>query len=334
MSPAARVSAPTGARRAAATLFDRRLIVNTGKGGVGKTTISAAMAVAFANRGARVLLMELNVRDRLGSMFGKPPVGDEVVELAPRIWAVNTTPAASMREYGLMVLKMKALYRAVFENKLVEKLLRVIPGLPELVMLGKATYHVEERNEQGRPVWDVVIVDAPATGHGMFLLQIPQVISSAISTGRMANEARAMVDLLRDPERTAINLVTLPEEMPVNETIELRQRLADELAVSVGAVVANGVFSRTLPPDEASIVAELANTHAEPTDDVGALLGAALFREARCDLQAHYLDRLSRELPLPVLEVPFYFEPSFDASVLERIATHLTEAIDCVARQS
>lgn len=309
--------------------FDTRFIINTGKGGVGKTVVSAAMAIAFAERGKRVLLMQLNAKDRVGALLGRgQAVGEEIVEVIPGIHCVNTNPAAAMREYALMILKVRALYRAVFENRVVSKLLKVMPGLPELTMLGKAYYHESERDERGRPTWDVVIIDAPATGHGMFLLQIPHVITSALHSGRMARESAEMLALLEDDERTIINLITLPEELPVNETIELRNQIAAEFDVRIGAVIANAVFPRLMSESDIETVRTLLATHGDETDDLGALLGAAVFRDQRCDLQARYLERLRTELELPLVEIPFYFEPTFDRTVVERMGSHLSRALD------
>lgn len=309
-----------------ADFFETRFHINTGKGGVGKTMVSAAMASAYAEQGKRVLLMQLNAKDRLGRIFDRQPIGPEIVPLAPGIDCVNTTPADSLREYALMVLKVKALYRAVFENRLVSKLLRVMPGLPELTMLGKAYYH-EKEEEGGRPRWDVVIVDAPATGHGMFLLQIPQVISSALHSGRMAEESGRMLALLEDKERTSINLITLAEEMPVNETIELHRQLQSEFDLRVGAVIANAVFPRVLSEDEVRTVRQLLNAHGTEADDLGALLSAGIFRDARCDLQDRYLERLRRELDVPLVQIPYYFTPSFDPQTIALMGARLTQGL-------
>lgn len=306
--------------------FDTRFVINTGKGGVGKTTVSAAMACAHAAMGRRVLLMQLNATDRVGKLFDVQPIGPDIASIAPNIYAVNTTPAESLREYALMILKVRAIYRAVFENRVVSKLLRVMPGLPELTMLGKAYYH-EKELENGGPRWDVVIIDAPATGHGMFLLQIPQVVSSAINSGRMADESRRMVELLEDPDRTCVNLITLPEEMPVNETIELRNQIRSEFDIRIGSVIANGVLPRQLDESDEALVRDVLNAHGTEADDLGSLLSAALFRGRRCDLQARYLRKLRRELDAPVVELPFYFDTEFDRSVLDRMADRLTKEL-------
>jgi len=309
------------------SLFDSRFVINTGKGGVGKTMVSVAMAVAFAQRGKRVLLMQLNVPDRLGAMYGLAPIGPEIVELAPLIDAVDTTPADALREYALMILKVKAVYRAVFENKVVSKLLRVMPGLPELTMLGKAYYHEQERDPRGRARYDVVIIDAPATGHGMFLLQIPQVIASALHTGRMAEESARMLALLEDPQRTVVNIVTLPEEMPANECVELHQQLSRQFDIRVGAVIANQVISPLLAESELANVRMLLNAHGNERDEVGRLLAASVFRERRAALQRTHIDRLRRSVPVPVVEIPYYFEPRFDRTVVDRMAAHITAHI-------
>jgi anion-transporting ArsA/GET3 family ATPase len=311
-------------------LFDARFIINTGKGGVGKTTVTAAMACAMAARGKRVLLMELNAVDRLGSLFAAPVVGSDIVSLAPNIWAVNTTPADATREYAMMIVRVRAIYRAVFENRLVERFLKVIPGLPELTMLGKAYYHETEVGAHGRPKYDAVLIDAPATGHGMFLLQIPQVVSSAISSGPMASETRRMLDLLRDHERTMVNLITLPEELPVNETFDLRDQLRRAFDVRVGHVILNGVLPSRFSPEEAAQARTLLNTHGRDDDDLGALIGAAVFREERAAMQQQYVERVQRGFDEPVIQIPFYFEPRFDRSVLDRMGTHIATSVGSI----
>lgn len=306
--------------------FDTRFIINTGKGGVGKTTLSAAMACAWAARGKRVLLMQLNGSGRISNLFGLPAVGSEITTVAPGICAVNATPADSLREYALMILKVRVLYRAVFENRIVGKLLRVMPGLPELTMLGKAYFH-EQEIEDGRPRWDVIIIDAPATGHGRFLLQIPQVISSTISSGPMADESRRMVELLEDPDRTCVNLITLPEEMPVSETIELHRSLQAEFDIRIGAVIANRVLPPLVDESDSDRIQRMLAAHGTEADDVGALLSAAVFRSDRGRLQARYLHKLRRELQAPIAEVPFYFSPTLERSVLDDIANRLEGAL-------
>jgi anion-transporting ArsA/GET3 family ATPase len=172
-----------------AWLFEKRLLVVIGKGGVGKSTISAALALAAARRGKRVLVCELNTQERISALLEAEPVGAEIGQVAPGIDAVDIRPREAMREYALMVLRFRAIYDAVFENRFVRHFLRAIPSLAELVMLGKVLYHVGETGPGGRPRYDLVILDSPATGHGVSLLRLPQVLVETVPPGLMADEA-------------------------------------------------------------------------------------------------------------------------------------------------
>lgn len=296
------------------SLERHRFIINTGKGGVGKTTVSVMQALALAARGRRVLLMEFNTSGRVSAALGIPDVGPEIVEVRPNLWVVNTTPADALREYALMILRIKALYRAVFENRVVDKLLRVMPGLPELTMLGKAFYH-EAETVDGRPRFDTVILDAPATGHGMFLLQIPQVITRALGSGHMAEQARAMLALLEDGERTIVNLVTLPEEMPVLETIEMAAKLRESFRVKLGYVVVNAVLPEWFDAQDRAALD--AARHAEDLPaGLRSLLDGAHAHDRRRAMQLRYMDTLRDAIDAPQLTVPFISESLTGADVL------------------
>jgi anion-transporting ArsA/GET3 family ATPase len=219
-------------------LLDRRLLVVTGKGGVGKSTVAAALGVQLASRGKRVLLCEVNADERVAPLLGHRPVGAEVRQVETNLSLVDVRPTESMREYVLMKVRVEAVYRAVFENRLVRYFLRFIPSLAETVMLGKILWHVRQpaRAPGG---FDAVVVDAPSTGHAISLLGVPQTLLSTLPAGPMAAEARWMRELLVDPERTGILLVSLPEELPVNETLELDETLRSRLGLPVEAVVLN-----------------------------------------------------------------------------------------------
>lgn len=313
-------------------LFDKRFIVNTGKGGVGKTTASVAMALAFARRGKKVLIMQMNVPDRLGEVFGREPVGSEVVELTRNVYSVNPTPADAMREYALMILKFKAVYKRVFENRIVSRFLRMMPGLPELVMLGKAYYH-EKEEQDGRKRWDVVILDAPATGHGMFLLQIPRVINESLSSGMMVDEARKMLELLADRRRSVLNIVTLAEEMPVNESIELYENIIRELDVEIGHIIVNHLYTEKFSAAEAAALVELADA-ADPTTEIAEMLAAGVFRHRRRRLQKQYIEEIRRKLPPSTLTLPFLFAHSVGREQFDTLADSLQRAIELDGAQS
>src|SRR5690625_636 len=312
-----------------ANLFDMRFIINTGKGGVGKTTQSVAMAQAFARRGKRAFIMQMNVPDKIGPLFGKTPITGEVpIEVAQNIWVVNPTPQEAMREYAMMILRFKAVYRTVFENRIVRRFLRMMPGLPELVMLGKAYFHESETHKNGTHVWDVVIIDAPATGHGLFLLQIPSVIDDALGDGLMAQEAKRMLALLKDRRKSMLNIVMLAEEMPVNESVELKARVDNEIGMQVGYALANNVFPHVFTGPEARQLEALRDAAPQDPKGVRSILDAGLFRYERTKLQDHYLKRAARELKLPVIEVPFIFEAELKPEHVRQLSDAMVRAVE------
>lgn len=276
-------------------LLDRRLLVNIGKGGVGKSTITAALALWAASQGKRVLVCEVNTRERIAPLLGAPPVGAAIGPVTDRIDAVVLDPKESMREYGTMRLRNRALYRLVFENRWVSKFLGFIPSLPELVMLGKALYHVRE----GR--WDLVLVDSPATGHGVTFLGVPQALRDTLPKGPLRNEADWMHELLLDPSTSAANLVTIPEELAVNETRELAVSLRDGLGMRLGAVFLN----RFVP--QRFLAEELERLDAAPSDPtLDAAIQAARLHQGRALASRRYEERL-RELGPPLLPVPLLY---------------------------
>lgn len=311
-------------------LFEKRFIINTGKGGVGKTTISAAIGLAAARQGKKVLIMELGTKEKMSRLFGSDPVGSQPVLVEENLYAVNVTPDAALEEYVVMKLKLRTLYKAVFDNRFVRSFLRVIPGLNELVLLGKAWY--EERATEawsGKPRWDMIVIDAPATGHGVFFLKIPSVIVGAIGSGPMYDEAQQIRSLIEDPERTALNLITLVEEMPVNETIELKQEIEDTLGVPLGYVVANEIYAPRFGDDDAELMDRLKPHLADDSGGqaLAGLFDAAVFRAERVHMQASYLDRIRREVELPLIKIPYYFTERFGFMTISKIADDLTAQV-------
>ncbi|MBN1946308.1 MAG: AAA family ATPase [Bradymonadales bacterium] len=309
-------------------LFEKRFVINTGKGGVGKSTITAAMALAAARKNLRVLVIELNTRERISRLFGADEVGGEISLVHDNIWSVNLTPEAAMKEYVLMKVHLETIYRVVFENRLVKQFLQVIPGLNDLVLIGKAAFHEQERDKHGNPRYDMILVDAPATGHGIFFLRIPQVITEAVPSSPMATATSEILNLLQDPDRTILNLITLTEEMAVNETIELKERIDETLDMPLGYLIANGIYPRLLRPQEVREISRLADSRGASNDLTCRLLESILFRHERCDLQASYLETLQRRIPMSLITVPYYFTPDFDLEVIRRIADHIERSVE------
>jgi anion-transporting ArsA/GET3 family ATPase len=298
-------------------LDDKRFLIVTGKGGVGKTTVCAAEALAIAARGKRVLVAMCNAKERLSTMLGSDLVGDQVVPVAPNVWAVNMNPESALEEYGILTLKSRALYRLLFDNKYVRSFFRAVPGMQEWAMLGKAWWHTTERLDDGRSRFDVVILDAPATGHGLDMLRVPRVILDVVPAGLLRRDAERAWTLFQDPATCAVVLVTLPEEMPTSETIELARALRTELKLPIGKVVVNGV----LPPlfsREERVALEGWPTRTDSSGEVA--LASAQDRATRERVQAESLARLSRDLPVAPAYLPLLFEDASSPAAIRELS--------------
>jgi anion-transporting ArsA/GET3 family ATPase len=301
-----------------ATLLDRRLLIVTGKGGVGKSTVAAALALRAARAGKRVLVCEVNAQERIAPLLGAPPAGGTIREALPGVWTVNVTPADAMREYGLMVLKFRTIYDAVFENRLVRYFLRAVPSLAELVVLGKIL-HEAKAEERGRARWDLVVVDAPATGHAVQLLRVPSALVDTVPGGPLRHDAEWMQALLVDAQRTSLVLVTLPEEMPVNEAIELDAQVRSVLGIHRGALVVNAMPEARFSPDEEARLGAL--SRAPPP--LGPAAEAARLHALRAGQAARYLARARAALDLPTTVIPLLPAPEWGLAAVERVAAAL-----------
>ncbi len=284
-------------------IADLRLAILAGKGGVGRTTVAAALARAMAAKGRRVLIAQTEAADRLGKLFGRAePIGPEIVTLAPGVDAVNMTPKNALREYGLMVLRYETVYRALFDNRAVRGFLGAIPGLDAYAMLGKVWWHTTEM-ERGRPRYDLTILDGPASGHATLMLRLPRAVLSAMPRGPLARDAQAALDLLTDPARTAMVMVTLPEELPVRETMELARNAREILKISLGPVVVNAMPPSTLStPALDAVLGPLAVPTGDP--ELDATLAMAARVRAHRRTADDMLARLKANPGLPMLLLP------------------------------
>ncbi len=285
-------------------LLDRKLITVIGKGGVGKTTVAAALAVMAARRGLRVLLAAVQAKSRLGDMLGSGPIGPHIREVWPGVEAVDMVPEVNLEEYALMTLKLRSLYRLVIGNSVVQSLLAGVPGLYQWSLLGKVTFHALEQKEDGTPRYDLVILDAPATGHGLDLLRVPLTITEAIPSGPLREEALERWELLTDPDRHEVLPVTLAEEMAVAETFELVGRLE-----AMGLTSRSLVVNKLLPPlFRAEDSEQLASLELDgPFVDV---IAAGRVRATWQRIQAEQMKRLERLLEQKQIWIPHMLVPT------------------------
>ncbi len=255
-------------------LLDAPVQVVAGKGGVGRSTVATAVALRLARRGHRTLLLEVDGPDATTRLLGRAPAVDTPREVENNLWSCRMTPAGSLREYALLVLRFKTLYRVVFENRLVRYLLRSIPSLAELTMLGKAWWHAtQERDRDGRRRFDRVVIDAPATGHALTFLGVARTVARVAPAGAMKDQTEEMARWVED---AVLHVVALPEEMPVNEGLELWAAASERLAMRPGLAIAN----RVSPASFTERADDLRALAATLPPDLGALLERRLHRAA------------------------------------------------------
>lgn len=223
-------------------LASRQIHVVMGKGGVGKSMVALGLALGFLRAGKKVLLVQVNTSDAHGPLLGCN-VGPELSLARAGLTVVNIEPAAARREYVMMMLKFRAVYDAVFENRFAQYFLRFVPSLAELNMMGKVYFHAEEE-EAGRPRFDHVILDAPATGHGLTLMKVSRVIAATAPGGPLKTQTLKMTEVFENPQRTALHVVTTPDELSVMETEELVGKVTSGRVGPLGVAVLNRIPRR------------------------------------------------------------------------------------------
>ncbi|HKP59404.1 MAG TPA: ArsA-related P-loop ATPase [Polyangiales bacterium] len=292
--------------------FDLKFVFVVGKGGVGKSSVSAALALAAAKRGKRVLVAMTNAKERLSYLLETPPIGHQIQRILPNLEldAVNMEPGAALEEYGMLILKVRALYKVIFENRFVAAFLRGTPGLDAWAMLGKAQYHALEKDQYGRDRYDLVIVDAPATGHGLDLLRVPKVIIDVAPPGLLRREAERAYELFRDRERAGVLLVTLPEEMPTTETIELYDAVRGELELPVCGLVVNQTQPVLFDESERPILDALADELAAGST-LQTVARASRARAERERVQEAARRRLEKHIQAPKVHLPLVLVDDF-----------------------
>jgi anion-transporting ArsA/GET3 family ATPase len=283
------------------------LVIVTGKGGVGKSTVALATALAAARQGKRTILCEVGAQERLSRVFHRAEVGFNEVEMAENLWAISIDPDESMNEYLLIQLKVRAMRDVLVRSRIFSYLAAATPGLKELVTIGKIWELAQpERKVKGGREYDLVVVDAPATGHGVGFLQTPRTFASIARVGPIRAQAETLDKFIRNRRRTGVVIVAFPEEMPVNETASLEHDLVESVGVSVDRIVMNGLYPERFSPEEAERLAGVAD---ERDGVVRAACRAAVREARRARSQREQLARLEELTEAPVMTLPFLFQP-------------------------
>ena len=233
-------------------LLDKRLVFVTGKGGVGKSTVSLALGLAAARRGKRAIVCEISSQEHASRVFHRAEIGYHEVEIADDLWTISIDPDQAMREYVLLQVKVRAMRDLLFRTPIFSYLAAATPGLRELVTIGKIwELALEDRKvKQGRN-YDIVIVDALATGHGIGFLETPRTFARIARVGPMHAQAEALDAFICNHRRTGAALVAIPEEMPVNESALLEQRLTEDVGVAVDRVYMNALYPERFSDSDA-----------------------------------------------------------------------------------
>ena len=308
-------------------LLDRRLVFVTGKGGVGKTTVAAALALFASEHGRRTLLCEVDAKGDVASFLESGPTAFTAREVLPHLSVMSMDTEASLREYLRLNLRIPIVGRIGPLAKAFDFVATAAPGVREILTVGKLCYEVREKH------YDLVVVDAPATGHIIGQLAAPQAINELVKVGLIRSQTDWMLEILSDPAQTAVAIVTTPEEMPVNETLELVGRVREETTVELGSVIVNRVLPELFGRTEEEVFDALCRDDAarELTrlagDDPTPVLTAARLAVTLRRTNAGHLERLRSALDpaVPMLYLPFLFARYHGLRTIRQVALALGE---------
>ncbi|HWE57777.1 MAG TPA: ArsA family ATPase [Acidimicrobiales bacterium] len=312
-----------------ADLLDRKLIFVTGKGGVGKTTIAAALAWLAADRGKKTLVCEIDAKGDLASFYETGPTRFEEREVAPRLWAMSMDTEASLKQYLSLQLKIPLVARVGPLAKMFDFVASAAPGVREIVTVGKLCWEVKERH------YDLIVVDASASGHIVGQLAAPQAINELVQVGLVRQQTGWMLDILGDPRTTGLVVVATPAEMPVSETLELTDRVAKETNVDLAAVVVNRVLPELFGRGEEEVFERLAGDdgtgsrellEAEVGGALSPLLEAARLTVTMRRSRTEHLERLREAIDpeIPMLYMPYLFFRAHGLRATHQIADALS----------
>ena len=312
------------------SLLDKSLLYVTGKGGVGKTTVAASIGLAAAARGKRTIVCEVAEQDRVSRAFAREGVRREVeVQLAPNLFAISIDPEKALEEWLARQLGHlgAGAFKTLLRSSAFQYFVAAAPGAKELITIAKVWELAQpERWDHHNRAYDLVVVDAPASGHGLAMLSTPRTYAEIARVGPVKRQAAKVADLLADPERTAYVAVALPEEMPVNETLELGGRLREAVGLDLDAVVVNGLYPERYSSGDAELLRHAARDGLDPSAEQS--VRAALSEHERARAQRVHLRRLRRGVDAAsVLTLPFLFEPEVGLAQYGQLARELDRGL-------
>jgi anion-transporting ArsA/GET3 family ATPase len=308
-----------------ADLLDRKLIFVTGKGGVGKTTIAAALAWLAADRGKKTLVCEVDPSGNLADFYETSRFRFEERRFAPRLWGMSMDTEASLKQYLSLQLKLPLVARIGPLSKMFEFVASAAPGVREIVTVGKLCWEVREKH------YDFVVVDASASGHVVGQLAAPQAINQLVQVGLVRQQTDWMLDILGDPATTGLVVVATPAEMPVSETLELTERVREETNVDLAAVVVNRVLPELFGRAEEEVFERLdrpsprALLEAELGGSVSSVMEAARLTVSVRRSRTEHLETLRSAIDprVPLLYMPYLFFRSHGLRATHQIADAL-----------
>lgn len=313
-------------------LLDRRLLFVTGKGGVGKSTVAAALALLASQQGRRTLVCEIEAKGDIAAAFETEPTTFKEREIAPALWAMSMDTEASLREYLHLQLRVPVVGRIGPLARAFDFVATAAPGVREILTVGKLCWEVRERH------YDLVVVDSPPTGHVVGLLAATNAINDVVRVGLVRQQTDWMIEIMSDPARTGVCVVTTPEEMPVSEAVDLAGRIRKETSVDLASMVANRVLPELFGRGEEEVfdalraepsVAALAGALGRPQRSVADVMEAARLAATVRRNGAVHLERLRAETDprVPVLFLPYLFARSHGLRAVRQLASALADEL-------